>query len=48
MTYVVTLNPDDFTLLLEVMKKAQKENIIAWDGQDFICERTTVTMRVKE
>lgn len=40
--YKITLEHDDFVLLLSVLKKAQSESITNWDAAGFICENTKV------
>lgn len=40
--YNITLEHDDFVLLLNVLKKAQREGITNWDAAGFICENTKV------
>lgn len=40
--FVIELEQVDFGLLLEVLKKAQEENLIAWSATDMVCEHTKV------
>lgn len=40
--YNISLKHDDFVLLLEVLKKAQKTKIVTWDATSFICENTKI------
>lgn len=41
--YNISLDHDDYCLLLDVIRKAREANLIAWDGGSFICEKTTVS-----
>lgn len=43
--YKVTLEHDDFVLLLDVLRKAQESRLINWDGAGFICQHTLNTAR---
>lgn len=45
--YKITLEHDDFVLLLDVLKKAQVEGITTWDAAGFICENTKVEDQVE-
>lgn len=40
--YKITLEHDDFVLLLDVLKKAQRESLTTWDAAGFVCENTKV------
>lgn len=40
--YKITLEHDDFVLLLDVLKKAQRASLTSWDAAGFICENTKV------
>lgn len=40
MKYLVSLEHDDFVLVLDILKKAQESGLIAWDAAGHICELT--------
>lgn len=40
MKYLVSLEHDDFVLVIDILKKAQEANLINWDAAGFICEHT--------
>lgn len=40
--YKITLEHDDFVLLLGVLKRAQGEGLITWNATTLICENTKV------
>lgn len=40
--YKVSLEHDDFVLLLDILRKAQESRLINWDGTGFICQHTQV------
>ena len=42
MKYVITLDHNDFTLYLEVLKQAQKQGITAWSAAEDLCKHTEV------
>ena len=42
MEYQVTLNHDDFILLLDTLRRAQEQGIINWSATDMICQNTKV------
>jgi len=43
MKYNIELKHEDFVLLLDVLKKAQDENIVCWSATDLICKNTKVS-----
>ena len=40
MKYLVSLEHDDFVLILDILKNAQLSNVINWDAAGMICEHT--------
>lgn len=42
MKYLVSLEHDDFVLVLDILKKAQESGLIAWDAASLICEHTNL------
>lgn len=40
--YNISLKHDDFVMLLDILKRAEKEGITAWDAAGFICENTKI------
>lgn len=42
MKYNISLNHEDFILLLDVLRNAQEQGVIAWSATDMICENTKV------
>lgn len=42
MKYEITLEHNDFVLLLDVLRKSQEQGIIAWSATDMICNNTKV------
>lgn len=43
--YKITLEHDDFVLLLDVLKRAQGESLTSWDAAGLICENTKVEVQ---
>ena len=42
MKYNISLNHDDFILLLDTLRKAQEQGVIRWSATNMICENTKV------
>lgn len=40
--YKITLEHEDFVLLLDLLKRAQGEGLTTWNAAGFICENTKV------
>lgn len=40
--YNITLEHDDFLLLLDILKRVQEEGFTTWDAARFICKHTKV------
>ena len=40
MKYLVSLEHDDFVLIINILKNAQLSNVINWDAAGMICEHT--------
>lgn len=43
--YKITLEHDDFVLLLDVLRRARTNDVTAWDAADFICENTKIEVK---
>lgn len=43
MKYNISLEHDDFILMLDTLRKAQESGIINWSATDMICQNTQVT-----
>lgn len=42
MSYQISLENDDFVLLLDVLKKAQEEGLVLWSAAYMVCEHTQI------
>lgn len=42
MKYNITLEHEDFILLLDTLKKAQESGVIAWSATNMVCQNTKV------
>lgn len=42
MEYITKLDHESFVLILETLRKAEEEGIIAWSATALICEKTTI------
>ena len=42
MKYIISLEHPDFVLLMEVLKKAKDNELIAWNACRMVCEKTKV------
>lgn len=40
--YQITLNHDDYILLLSVLRESKEKGVISWSATDMVCSNTKV------
>ena len=42
MKYNISLEHDDFVLLLDILRKSKEQGVIAWSATDMVCAHTKI------